>query len=86
MVAWRRMGVFFAVTVAVAVAALIYYRVGVAHLFPMIRGQFSGPFTSAINLLDWAVPLSLVILELGTAAWALSGGVQREAARRRVRR
>jgi hypothetical protein len=79
------MGILFAVTVAVAAASIIYFNVFVAEFLPLATGQFSGPWTKSILLLEWAVPLTLVIIELGTASWALAGGVQRERARKRVR-
>lgn len=85
MATWRRMGILFAVTIAVGITAIIYYNVFAAHLFPMVTGQFSGPWTAPVRLADWAVPLALVVIELGTITWALAGGVQRERARRRVR-
>jgi hypothetical protein len=83
MATWQRMAVLFATTIAVAVAAVIYYRVGVAHLFPMATGASSGPFSSVIGTLDVLVPITLAIIELGVAVWAISGGVQQERARMR---
>jgi nitrogen fixation-related uncharacterized protein len=81
MATWQRMGVVFAVTIGVGVAMIIHYRVGQAFLYSRATGQFSGPYTPAVELLAWAVPLALVVLELGVIVWAISGGVQRERAR-----
>jgi len=81
---YLRMAIVMATTIAVALAAVIYYQVGVAHLFPMVYNQHSGPATSAVRMLDWAIPVTLAILELGVIVWAISGGVQEE--RARVRR
>lgn len=86
MATWARMAIFFQVTLASAVSGIIYYRVGVAHLFPMATGQNSGPFSSVIQTLDIIVPLVLVVAILGTGLWALAGGVQQERARVRGRR
>jgi len=77
----RRFAVVFAVTIAVAVSALIFYRVGVDALFPVAQNGSSGPASSVIDLMAWAIPLSLVVIELGTIAWAIGGGVQEERAR-----
>jgi len=85
MATWKRMAVLMATTIIVAIAAVIYYRVGVAHLFPMVYNQHDGPATSAVRMLDWMVPIALSVLELGVALWALSGGVQEERARSSMR-
>ena len=81
MATWQRMAVLFMVTIGVAIAGIIYYNVGVAHLFPMARNAQSGPFTGVVDTLDVMVPIILGIIELGTAVWAMSGGVQQERAR-----
>lgn len=80
---YLRMAVLMATTIAVGVTGVIYYQVGVAHLFPMVYDG-GGPWTDAVKMLEWAVPVTLAILELGVIAWAISGGVQEE--RARVRR
>jgi len=79
------MAVLFATTIAVATASIIYYRVGEEFLFKYATNEFSGPMTSTVELLIWIVPLTLAIIELGVAAWALAGGVQEERARVRGR-
>lgn len=69
-----------AVTIGVAVAAIIYYRV-----FPPLRdmatNEFAGPFTTAVTTADTLVPITLLIVLLGVWTWALAGGVQEERAR-----
>lgn len=78
MATWQRMAVFFATTIAVAIAGILFYRVGVAELFPMAAG---GPFSPAVDQLETLVPIVLAIIEVGVAAWALTGGVQQERSR-----
>jgi hypothetical protein len=66
-----------AVTIAVAVIGIVYYRV-----FPPLRdmatGEMSGPFTQAVTTADTLVPITLAIVLLGVWVWALAGGVQEE--------
>jgi hypothetical protein len=81
MAAWRRMAVFVAVTIAVAITTTIYYRVAVAHLFPLATGSSSGPFSPVISTITVLVPVTLAIIEVGVAGWAIAGGVQQERAR-----
>jgi len=83
MATWKRMGVVLVTTILVAIAAVIYYQVGVAHLFPMVYNEHSGPATDSVRLLEWAVPVTLAVLELGVVLWAIAGGVQEERARTR---
>lgn len=85
MATWQRMAVFMAVTIAVAITAVLYYTVGVAELFPMATGQYAGPFSGVIGTMEAIVPPVLVIIELGVAVWAIAGGVQQERARARRR-
>lgn len=77
MTTWRRMSIWFQVTIAVAIATLIYYRVGQDHLFDMVTNG-SGPFVSSIGLLAGVVPVALAIIELGVTVWVIAGGVQEE--------
>lgn len=83
MVTWRRMAVLGVVTIAIAIVGVIYYRVGVAHLFPIATGGSSGPWSGVIGTMKFVIPATLVIIELGVASWAISGGVQEERARMR---
>jgi len=86
MATWKRMAVWFMVTVMCAIGGIIHFRVGVAHLYPMATEQHTGPFTPAVERLEIIVPLSLVLLVLGVGVWAMAGGVQEERARVRGRR
>jgi hypothetical protein len=81
MATWQRVAILIAVTIANSIAGIIYYRVGVAELFPMATGPSSGPFTPAVTTLSTLVPLALVVIELGVIVWVIAGGVQRERSR-----
>ena len=81
---WRRMAVLTVVTIAIAAVGIIYYRVGVAHLFPLATQTHAGPYSHVVDLLDWIVPVTLAIIELATILWAIGAGVKEE--RARVRR
>ena len=81
MATWQRVAILIAVTIANSIAGIIYYRVGVAELFPMATGGSSGPFTPAVQTLSTLVPLVLVVIELGVIVWVIAGGVQRERSR-----
>lgn len=82
MATWLRFSIWIKVTIACAVAGVIHYQVGVAHLYPKAKG---GPWSGAIDLLEYMVPAVLVILILGTGAWVIAGSVQEEQARVRRR-
>lgn len=86
MATWQRMAVWFFVTIICAIAGIIHFRVGVAHLYPMATEEFSGPFSPAVERLEIIVPLALVVIILGVGVWAMAGGVQEERARVRGRR
>lgn len=73
------MGILIRVTIGVAIATLIYYRVGQDHLFDIAQSN-PGPFTEIIGLLVGIVPIALALIELGTVLWVIAGGVQRERA------
>jgi len=81
MATWARMAIFFQVTLLSAITGIIYYRVGVAELFPRATGQHSGPFSPVIGNVQLIVPVVLVAAIMGTGLWALAGGVQKERAR-----
>jgi len=81
MATWQRFGILVAVTIANSIAAIIYYRVGVAELFPMATGASSGPMTPAVTTLQTLVPVVIAVIELGVIVWVIAGGVQRERSR-----
>jgi len=81
MASWVRFALLISWTVAASVGGIIYYRVGVEHLFPMAQGEFAGPFTPAVNQLETLVPITVVVIELGLIIWVIAGGVQKERSR-----
>jgi len=78
MAAWQRFAILIVVTVANAIAGIIYYRVGVEHLFPMAQGGSSGPFTPAVGTLETLVPIVIAVIQLGVVVWVVVGGGQKE--------
>lgn len=80
MATYHRMGVFILVTINVAIAGLIYYRVGQDHLFDIAMNASAGPFSSIIPMLAGMVPVVLALIEFATAVWVIAGGVQEERA------
>lgn len=70
------------VTVGVAVAAMIYLRVGVDQLFPMVG---EGPFSVLTERMNVIVPVVLLLILAATAVWVIAGGVQEERTRTRRR-
>lgn len=78
MATYHRVGIFMAVTLNAAIAALIYYRVGRDHLFEIAQNGSAGPFSPVIGTLNGMVPVALTLIVLGTAVWVIAGGVQRE--------
>ena len=65
-------------TILVAVQAIIYFRVGQAHLFDMVG---EGPFSGVIGQMEAVIPITLGLWLL--AAWGLVfwSRVQRERSR-----
>lgn len=74
---WRRIMFAFALTIADAIAAVIYYRIGVGELFP-IANNHQGPFSPLIGQLKAIVPLVLMLLLVFAWGYVVWGAVQRE--------
>ena len=68
-------------TVAVGIATILYFRMGV-QLIGMGQGEYSGPFTPVVDALEFLVPLCLALILLGVWTWVVYGGVQRERTKR----
>jgi hypothetical protein len=83
---WQRFGVGLFSTIAAMIGGLVYNRVFVDALLPLVDpgGRFSQP----VIWLDNLVPIVLVMLLLAVWAWVIAGAVQDERTvdRRRVRR
>jgi len=86
MATWQRIGVALYTTIALMIGGLIYNRVFVSELVPLVEsgGTFSTPVTWLVRI----VPIVLVILLLAVWVWVIAGAVQDERTvdRRRVRR
>jgi hypothetical protein len=82
-----RIAIAFGVTIANAVAAIVYYRAG-KPIIDLAVNDYPGPATSAAQTLDTLVPLALLIIELGVLIYVVYGPVRRERAQqiRGVRR
>lgn len=81
-----RFGVGLFSTLGLMIGGLLYNRVFVESLLPLI--DRSGTFSTPVIWLDRLVPVILVILLLAVWAWVVAGAIQEERtidARRRVR-
>jgi hypothetical protein len=85
MATYQRIGVAMFFTVALMIAGLIYNRVFVQQLLPLI--EEGGTFSQPAFILERLVPILLLVLLLGTWAWVVAGAVQDEqrVSRRRIR-
>jgi len=86
MATWQRIGVALVWTVGNMVAGLIYNRVFVDSLLPLV--DTNGTFSTPVVWLDRIVPIVIVVLVLAVWVWVIAGAVQDERTvdRRRVRR
>lgn len=82
----RRFAFAMKVTLAMGLAAIIHFRVGVEQVYPLGTGDFSGPFSGIINIIEFTVPLTIAIIVIATWVWVLISPVQEERTVRRVRR
>lgn len=82
----RRFAFAMKVTIAMGLAAIIHFRVGVERIYPLAQGDFSGPFTPIIEILEFTVPLAIAIILLATWVWVLISPVQEEHTVRRFPR
>lgn len=78
---WRRLLVVVWVWIGIGITSIIYYRVGVAHLFPAATEEHTGPFSGPVETLELIVPAVLLILGFGVIVWAIVAGAQEERAR-----
>jgi hypothetical protein len=75
---WLRGWFAFASTVAVAVAGLVYARVGTLIIDMGLNGDMGGPFNPILERVQTVVPILLSAILVGVAVYLLVGGVQRE--------
>lgn len=66
------------VNIAMALAALIHFRVGVDHLYPMGTTEHTGPFSTYAGALEGIVPIAIALAILASWAWVIYGSVQEE--------
>lgn len=85
MATYQRIGVAMFFTVALMIGGLIYNRVFIAHLLPLV--ERGGTFSAPAFMLERLVPILLLVLLLGTWGWVVAGAVQDEqrVSRRRLR-
>ena len=76
MSAWLRFGYGLFSTLVLMVGGLLYNRVFVDNLMPLI--DMNGTFSQSISWLDTLVPIILAGLLLFTWAWVVAGAVREE--------
>lgn len=69
------------VTIAMGLAAIVHFRVGVDHLYPMATNTFSGPFSEYAAMLESLVPVAIGIILIASWAWVIYAPTQEEKAR-----
>lgn len=86
MATYKRIGVALFFTLALMIAALIYNRVFIQQLLPLI--EEGGTFSQPAFILESLVPILLAVLLGAVWLWVIAGAVQDETTvdRRRVRR
>ena len=86
MATYQRIGVAIAWTVALALAGILYQRVFVDSLLPIV--DTDGIFSTPVVWLDRLIPVVIVVLLLAVWVWVIAGAVtdERTVDRRRVRR
>lgn len=77
------------VTIGSILMAILYFRVGIDYLQPMVLGEteafVEGPLTSVASLAFWAVPVAMGIILITTWGWVIISPQQEEKARARTR-
>lgn len=65
------------VNIAMGLAAIIHFRIGVDYLYPMAQTH-SGPFTQYAAALEGIVPIAIALAFIATWGWVIYGTVQEE--------
>jgi len=83
---WQRIGIASAWTVALLLLGIIYNRVFVESLLPLV--DTDGTFSTPVVWADNVIPIVIVALVIAAWVWVIAGAVQEERTvdRRRVRR
>lgn len=66
------------VNIAMGLAAIIHFRIGVDYLYPMGATQHPGPFSTYAGALENIVPVAIALAILASWAWVVYGSVQEE--------
>jgi len=74
------------VNIAMGLAAIIHFRIGVDHLYPMATSTFSGPFSTYADGLEAIIPVAIAVALIASWAWVIYGTVQEEQKRAVIRR
>lgn len=77
----KRITYGYSVTLGSSLGSLLYFRF-LKKLFELATGQFSGPFTPAVELADTIAPVVLALVLAATWLWVLISPWQRERRRR----
>jgi hypothetical protein len=77
----KRITYGYAVTLGSSLGAMLYYRF-LMPLFDLATGDFSGPFTPAVELAEVIAPVVLLMILGATWLWVLISPWQRERRRR----
>jgi len=82
---FARFAVVFQGTIAIAIGAFFYQQVFREHLLEF--APTSGPFAAPVGVIEYIVPIVLLIMEAALITWMIYGTVQEERAaqRRQVR-
>jgi len=65
------------VTITMGLTSIIYFRVGVDHLYPLAR-TFPGPFSQYVDALAQIIPIAIGIVLLAPWLWVIYGSVTEE--------
>lgn len=81
-----RFGVALFYTLALAIGGILYQRLFVANLLPLV--EQGGTFSQPVFIMNRIVPIALLVVLAATWIWVIAGAVQDEQTvdRRRVRR
>lgn len=66
------------VNIAMGLAAIIHFRIGVNHLYPLATQQHTGPFSSYAGALQGLIPITIALAIVASWGWVVYGSVQEE--------
>lgn len=85
----RRVIIATAITIAMSFAALIHFRIGVPHLYPMAQGNSNGlakgPFSGVAASAEFVVPIAIAGIVFVSWYWVVVGPIQQSRTVRRGR-